>query len=198
MVGGTRLHATAEASPLPALVPSSVRRQFRIGNIRFRCYFMMRQGGATVTQTMRQGTDGGCVVIRTGGSYDGKQGVALSTGVSRGSAGSQALCMHVLTIPPGTRGTPHLHDGHETAIYIAEGEVEVWHGPGLAMGTVLRAGDFLYVPPGTPHLPVNRSASPMVAVVARTDPAEQESVVVLDLPPRLESMLAGFAVAADG
>jgi uncharacterized RmlC-like cupin family protein len=151
-----------------------------------------------VTQTMRQGPDGGCVIIRTGQGYDGKQGVSLSAGVSRGSAGSQALCMHVLTIPPGTRGTPHLHEGHETAIYIAEGEVEAWHGPGLAMRTLLRMGDFLYVPPGTPHLPVNRSASPVVAVVARTDPAEQESVVVLDLPARLESVLAGFPIAADG
>jgi uncharacterized RmlC-like cupin family protein len=45
---------------------------------------------------------------------------------------------------------------------------------------------------------VNRSASPMVAVVARTDPAEQESVVVLDLPPRLESALAGFPIATHG
>jgi uncharacterized RmlC-like cupin family protein len=151
-----------------------------------------------VTQMVRQGIDGGCVVIRTADDYDGKQGVSLSTGVSRGSAGSQALCMHVLTIPPGTRGTPHLHEGHETAIYIADGEVEVWHGPGLAMRSVLRTGDFLYVPPGTPHLPVNRSASPMVAVVARTDPAEQESVVVLDLPPRLATMLADFPIAAHG
>ena len=106
--------------------------------------------------------------------------------------------MHVLTIPPGTRGTPHLHEGHETAIYIADGEVEVWHGTGLVGRAVLRAGDFLYVPPGIPHLPVNRSASPMVAVVARTDPAEQESVVILDLPPRLESVLVDFPVAADG
>jgi uncharacterized RmlC-like cupin family protein len=151
-----------------------------------------------MTQTARQGPDGGCVVIRTGDSYDGKQGVSLAAGVSRGSAGSRALCLHVLTIPPGTRGTPHLHEGHETAIFIAEGEVEVWHGPGLAMRAVLRADDFLYVPPGTPHLPVNRSASPMVAVVARTDPAEQESVVVLDLPPRLMSVLADFPVAANG
>jgi uncharacterized RmlC-like cupin family protein len=150
-----------------------------------------------VTETMEQGTDGGCVVIRTDDSYDGKQGVSLSTGISRGSAGSQALCMHLLTIPPGTRGTPHLHEGHETAIYIADGEVEVWHGPGLALRSMLHAGDFLYVPPG-PHLPVNRSASPMTAVVARTDPAEQESVVVLDLPPLLAGALAGFPVAAHG
>ena len=42
---------------------------------------------------------------------------------------------------PLTRGTPHLHEGHETAIYIADGEVEVWHGPGLAKRSVLRAGD---------------------------------------------------------
>jgi uncharacterized RmlC-like cupin family protein len=150
----------------------------------------MRQGANAATET-------GCVVIRSGETYDGKQGVSLGAGVSQMSAGSRALCMHVLTIPPGTRGTPHLHDGHETAIYIAEGEVEVWHGVGLAGRAVLRAGDFFYVPPGTPHLPVNRNAAPMVAVVARTDPAEQESVVVLDLPPHLDA-LREMTVAAHG
>ena len=151
----------------------------------------MRQGSKAATRT-------GCVVIRGGETYDGKQGVSLAAGISQGSAGSRALCMHVLTIPAGTRGTPHLHDGHETAIYIAAGEVEVWHGTGLVGRSELRAGDFLYVPAGTPHLPVNRSEAAMVAVVARTDPAEQESVVVLDLPARLESVLAGFPIAADG
>ena len=150
----------------------------------------MRQGSNAVTKT-------GCVVIRGGETYDGKQGVSLATGVSQGSAGSRALCMHVLTMPAGTRGTPHLHNGHETAIYIVEGEVEVWHGTGLVGRTVLRAGDFLYVPPGSPHLPVNRSEVPMVAVVARTDPAEQESVMILDLPPHL-SALREMPVAAQG
>ncbi|MGD0700198.1 MAG: cupin domain-containing protein [Trebonia sp.] len=150
---------------------------------------------------MRQGTNAtaktGCVVIRSDDIYDGKQGVGLAAGVSKASAGSRALCMHVLTIPPGTRGTPHLHDGHETAIYIAEGEVEVWHGTGLVGQLVLRAGDFFYVPPGIPHLPVNKGDAPMVAVVARTDPAEQESVRVLDLPPHL-SALRAMPVAAQG
>ena len=150
----------------------------------------MRQGSNATRKT-------GCVVIRSGETYEGKQGVSLATGVSRSSAGSRALCMHVLTIPPGTRGTPHLHDGHETAIYIAEGEVEVWYGTGLVGRAVLRAGDFLYVPPGTPHLPVNRGGVPVVAVVARTDPAEQESVFVLELPPHLGA-LRDMAVAAQG
>jgi len=135
------------------------------------------------------------VVIRSEGSYEGRQGVELSTGVSAATAGSTALCMHVVIIPPGTRGTPHLHDGHETAIWISSGEVEVWHGDNLTDRTVLHAGDFLYVPPGMPHLPVNHGDVPMVSVIARTDPAEQESVVVLDLPPHLAE-LATIPVAA--
>lgn len=137
----------------------------------------------------------GCVVIRNGGNYDGKQGLSLSAGISRTSAGSQALCLHVITIPAGTRGTPHLHDGHETAIWIAGGDVEVWYGPDLSGRTALHAGDFLYVPPGTPHLPVNQGGADAIAVIARTDPAEQESVVVLDLPSHLRD-LADLPVAA--
>jgi len=140
----------------------------------------------------------GCVAIRSGETYDGKQGVTLSTGISRASAGSLGLCLHVVTLPPGRRGTPHVHAGHESAIWIAAGQAEVWHGPNLANRTVIGVGDFLYIPPGTPHLPVNRSQTdPMISVVARTDPAEQESVVVMDLPPHLDD-LRDMPVAAAG
>jgi uncharacterized RmlC-like cupin family protein len=139
-----------------------------------------------------------CVVIRSQETYGGKQGVTLSTGISRASAGARALCLHVVTLPPGRRGTPHVHDGHESAIWIAAGEAEVWHGAGLASRTVIGAGDFLYIPPGTPHLPVNRSATDtMISLVARTDPAEQESVVVMELPPHLAD-LRDMPVAAAG
>jgi uncharacterized RmlC-like cupin family protein len=138
---------------------------------------------------------GGVIVIRPGGGYDGKQGVSLATGVSSQSAGARALCLHLVTIPPGTRGVPHMHDGHESAIYTVSGETEVWHGEGLMQRTVVKAGDFMYVPPGTPHLPVNRSDVTTVAVVARTDPREQESVVTLSLPPHLAD-LAAFPVAS--
>jgi uncharacterized RmlC-like cupin family protein len=138
---------------------------------------------------------GEVIIIRAGGSYDGKQGMSLATGVSSRSAGSRALCLHLVTIPPGTRGVPHVHDGHESAIYTVSGETEVWHGEGLRHRTVVKAGDFMYVPPGTPHLPVNRSDVMTVAVVARTDPQEQESVVTLSLPPHL-SDLDAFPVAS--
>ena len=65
---------------------------------------------------------------------------------------------------------------------------------GLLQRTVVHAGDFMYVPPGTPHLPVNRSDVMTVAVVARTDPQEQESVVTMNLPPHLAELDA-FTVA---
>ena len=131
---------------------------------------------------------GEVIVIRSGSSYAGKQGVSLAAGVSNRSAGAQALCLHLVTIPPGSRGVPHVHDGHESAIYTVSGETEVWHGEGLMQRTVVRAGDFMYVPPGIPHLPVNRSDVTTVAVVARTDPQEQESVVTMSLPPHLAEL----------
>jgi uncharacterized RmlC-like cupin family protein len=41
-------------------------------------------------------------------------------------------------------------------------------------------GEFLYIPANMPHLPYNLSASEScVAVIARTDPNDQESVVLL-------------------
>ena len=135
-------------------------------------------------------TRGDCVVIRSSQSYDGKQGVSLTSGVSSRSAGAQALCLHLVMIPPGTRGMPHFHEGHESAIYTVSGETEVWHGAGLVKRTVVRAGDFMYIPPGTPHLPVNRSGVMSIAVVARTDPQEQESVVVVELPRHLADLLS--------
>jgi uncharacterized RmlC-like cupin family protein len=133
---------------------------------------------------------GDCVVIRSARRYDGKQGVSLASGVSSATAGARALCLHVVMIPPGTRGMPHRHEGHESAIYTVSGETEVWHGAGLAKRTVVRAGDFMYIPPGVPHLPVNRSDVMSIAVVARTDPDEQESVVAVELPRHLAGLLS--------
>jgi uncharacterized RmlC-like cupin family protein len=130
-----------------------------------------------------------CVVIRPNAIE--QQGLTLTTGVSRETVGSNALCMRLMMLPPGTRGTPHSHKGHESAIWVAMGEAEIWHGPGLCGRTVVHAGDFLYIPPGTPHLPVNRSETKMmVAVMARTDPSERESVTLVDLPAHLDGLFA--------
>ncbi|MFF8269112.1 cupin domain-containing protein [Streptomyces sp. NPDC016562] len=136
-----------------------------------------------------------CKVVRTG-QYEGLQGGTFGTGVSAQSAGAERLCLHRLVMPAGTRGRPHLHEGHESAIFIQSGQIEVWHGEDLAEHTVLRAGDYIYIPADTPHLPVNSGAEDMVCLVARTDPNEQEGVRLLPLPARLEQRLGLLPVGA--
>jgi uncharacterized RmlC-like cupin family protein len=121
-----------------------------------------------------------CRIVSGGDMYAGKQGLAYFGGVSAQNTGSQHLCLHLLVIPPGGRAVPHLHENHESAIYLIEGGAEVWWGDGLTEHGVMRAGDFMYIPPGVPHLPVNHSETDEArAVIARTDPNEQESVVLL-------------------
>jgi uncharacterized RmlC-like cupin family protein len=123
-------------------------------------------------------------VVRAGAEYEGRQGLSYSAGISAEITGSRGLCLHTLVIPPGGRARAHLHAQHESAIYVISGESEMWWGEGLAHHDVLRAADFVHIPAGVPHLPGNPSATePAVAVVARTDPNEQESVVLL---PRLD------------
>lgn len=133
--------------------------------------------------------------MRTG-TYEGIQGGSLGAGISAQSAGAERLCLHRLGVPAGKRGRPHLHEGHESAILIQSGQVEVWHGPGLAEHVVLRAGDYIHIPADTPHLPVDTGAEDMVCLVARTDPDEQEGVRLLDLPSWLDTRVGPLPVGA--
>ena len=123
-----------------------------------------------------------CKVISGRDSYRGKQGLNVFEGVSAQSAGSTALCLHVITIPPGGRAKPHLHEHHESSVYVVSGRAGMWFGEGLREHVWMSAGDFLYIPANTPHLPYNPSdTEPCVGVVARTDPNEQESITLLDI-----------------
>jgi uncharacterized RmlC-like cupin family protein len=126
-----------------------------------------------------------CTVIRGGGSFAGRQGLDYGAGVSAESAGSRGLCMHRLTMPPGARAVAHLHEDHESSIFIISGRGEFWWGERLEHHEVVEAGDFIHIPAGVPHLPANLSDAPVEAVIARTDPNEQESVVVL---PELDAL----------
>ena len=118
-----------------------------------------------------------CKLISGGETYDGKQGLSYFSGIS---AGSDALCMHIVTIPPGGSARPHYHENHESAIFVLEGYSEMRHGPRLEHVMQIKAGDFVYIPAGVPHQPYNPTDKPVRAVIARTDPKEQESVVLLD------------------
>ena len=112
-----------------------------------------------------------------------KQALPNFEGISARTAGSTKLCMHLVIIPPGGKATPHYHNGYETAIYIVKGRAETRYGPNLEHSSINEAGDFLFIPPNVPHQPVNLSGTEeVIAVVARNDPNEQESVVVLEMP----------------
>jgi uncharacterized RmlC-like cupin family protein len=135
------------------------------------------------------------VIVRSRGE-EGRRSVGdKQPGVSGPSPGAHVLRLHLVMIPPGTRGMPHFHAGGETAIYVVSGEADVWHGPGLGKRSAVRAGDFIYVPPGTPHLAVNRGEVTSIAVVGRTDPPDQAGIVVIELPRHLAG-LSSYPVAS--
>lgn len=127
-----------------------------------------------------------CRKLRPAGTYEGRQGFSYFEGVARETVGSQAICMHILRVPPGGRAKAHKHATHETAIYVISGSAEMYWGERLEHRMETTAGDLVYIPADVPHLPLNRGSVEAVAVIARTDPHEQESVVLL---PELDALV---------
>ena len=128
-----------------------------------------------------------CQKIRPGATtYAGKQGFSYFEGISREAMGSRAICMHLITIPPSGRAKAHKHATHETAIYVISGVTQMAWGERLENRMEVGAGEMLYIPADMPHLPWNPGPEPATAVIARTDPHEQESVVLL---PELEALV---------
>jgi uncharacterized RmlC-like cupin family protein len=127
-----------------------------------------------------------CQKLRPSGTFDGKQGFSYFEGIARETTGAQGICMHLLTIPPGGRAKAHKHATHETAIFVIAGSAKMYWGERLEHCMDTEAGDLIYIPADMPHLPFNPSDKPARAVLARTDPNEQESVVLL---PGLEALV---------
>src|SRR5918997_4246789 len=118
-----------------------------------------------------------CVLVPAGEATQGRTGVTYAAGVSSASAAATGLCLQLASLPPGGRARAHQHDEHESAAYVLQGEMVLWFGERLEQKLVARPGDFLYIPSGVPHLVKNGSdTEPAVAVLARTDPNEQEDV----------------------
>ena len=125
-----------------------------------------------------------CQIVSAGPEFVGKHGYLCAPGISKQSVGARGINLQIAIIPPGAWTKAHKHNGHETAIHILSGEAGIWHGERLDQHLIARAGDFLYIPPDIPHQPYNLSdIATCVAIVAQTDPNDQESVVLL---PELE------------
>jgi uncharacterized RmlC-like cupin family protein len=121
-----------------------------------------------------------CRVVRAEAEVTGKQGHLYARGISAQSVGARGIHLQIVRMPPGGRAKAHKHEGHETAIHVLSGESGMWYGDRLEQHLVAKAGDFLYIPANMPHLPYNLSdTESVVAVIARTDPNDQESVVLM-------------------
>jgi len=136
--------------------------------------------------TLTQQSTLSCRLVRAGEQFQGKQGLQYTPGISAETVGARGIHLQIVTIPPGGRAKAHKHASHETAIYMLSGVSAMWYGEHLEQHMIVHPGDFLYIPADTPHLPYNPSDSEnAVALISRTDPNEQESVVLL---PHLDSI----------
>lgn len=117
------------------------------------------------------------VTVRPEVAIDTLQRLPNYVGISEKSAGSSSISMNVVIIPAGAKAQPHYHEGFETAIYLLKGDVQTFYGENLAESCINKQGDFIYIPAGLPHMPVNLSdTEDAIALVARNDANEQESV----------------------
>ena len=121
------------------------------------------------------------VTVRPKETLTTKQNLPYYVGISKETAGAKGLSMNLVVIPPGASPKAHYHKDFETAIYLLKGRVETRFGENLKESIVNEEGDFVYIPPGVPHKPVNLSKTePALAIVSRNDPNEHENVIAYD------------------
>ena len=126
------------------------------------------------------------ITIRPSATTGTKQGLPIFQGISGQNAGAKHISMNKVIIPPGGAAKAHMHKGYESVIYLIKGRVKTLYGEGLKKEVINEAGDFLYIPADLPHKPINLSTTEAAeAIVARTDPDEQESVLHVAEPDAL-------------
>ena len=124
---------------------------------------------------------GRVVMVRPEETIATKQNLPYFVGISQETVGAKGLSMNMVVIPPGGSPKAHYHKDFETAIYLLKGRVETWFGKNLKESMINEEGDFVYIPPGVPHKPINLSETETaLAIVSRNDPNEHENVVTYE------------------
>lgn len=117
------------------------------------------------------------VTVRPEQAIDTLQQLPNYVGISENTANSKGISMNVVIIPAGAKATPHYHEGFETAIYLLKGNVQTFYGEDLKESCINTQGDFVYIPAGVPHMPMNLSdTEEAIAIVSRNNANEQETV----------------------
>ena len=124
---------------------------------------------------MNKHTDAECKVIKSDGLEVEISSGSMTrlAGVSQGLVGAEGIHLAVANIPPGCASSPHHHVNCESAIYVSKGSGRFLTGPQLETTLDIQIGDFIYVPQGSVHQPINDSLSdPLELIVARNTPVE--------------------------
>lgn len=117
-------------------------------------------------------------VVRAGAKYRSEQGSDYEPGVSAETVDSKVLFLGIVTLPPGARTRAHVHERHETALYLLDGELELWTGDQLQHREIVRPGDYMFIPENVLHVAVNRGEKDAVCIGTRNESTAQESVVL--------------------
>jgi uncharacterized RmlC-like cupin family protein len=103
-------------------------------------------------------------------------GMTRHEAISARTVGSERLWMGRTTVGPGASSGDHHHGDSETAIYVVSGHpVFVFARDGEEVRLTPEPGDYVFVPPFTPHREENPGDEEAVVVIARSS---QEAIVV--------------------
>ena len=111
-------------------------------------------------------------VVRAGdetGETAQSAGARRIAGVSPAATPSTRIWLGKVSNEPGYRSVPHHHGDAETAGYVLKGRARIYFGDGYREYVDLHEGDFVFVPPNTPHIEANLSCdAELVWMTART------------------------------
>ena len=133
-----------------------------------------------VPQVIKEGQD------EQGTKYSG--GLTLVTGVSHGNTPATRIWAGLGGNKPGCRSLPHHHGEAETGCYVLSGHARLYFGESFKEHIDLTAGDYLFVPPGVPHIECNMSETEDMWMVVSRSPSD----ILVDLPDVDDASLAGF------
>jgi uncharacterized RmlC-like cupin family protein len=109
-------------------------------------------------------------------------GMSRREAISSATVGAQRLWMGETRVPPHTGSGDHHHGDSETAIHVLRGHpVFVFAEQGEEVRLQTSPGDYVFVPPYTPHREENLSAEEAVVLIARSS----KEAIVVNLPSLL-------------
>ena len=93
-------------------------------------------------------------------------------GVSKNLSNATNIHMAIARIPKDRCSTTHFHTNCESAIYVLSGKGLFLHGNNLEIEEEISQGDFIFVPEGALHQPINTGSKVLELIVARNTPIE--------------------------